>query len=74
MDAVQAARACATVGARAAVPVHWGTLHAPVSRRLPPGWMDRAGPAFAHAAARVAPSVQVHVVEPGEQIELVPTR
>ncbi|GEM00293.1 MBL fold metallo-hydrolase [Cellulomonas terrae] len=74
MDAVQAARACAVVGARAAVPVHWGTLHAPVSRRLPPGWMDRAGPAFAHAAARVAPSVHVHVVEPGEQIELVPTR
>ncbi|GEK20669.1 MBL fold metallo-hydrolase [Cellulomonas xylanilytica] len=74
MDAVQAARACAVVGARAAVPVHWGTLHAPVSRRLPPGWMDRAGPAFAHAAARVAPSVQVHVVEPGDQIELVPTR
>lgn len=74
MDAVQAARACATVGARAAVPVHWGTLHAPVSRRLPPGWMDRAGPAFAHAAARVAPAVQVHVVEPGEQIELAPTR
>ena len=52
MDPVQAARACVTVGARAAVPVHWGTLHAPVSRRLPPGWMDRAGPAFAHAAAR----------------------
>ncbi|KQY20586.1 hypothetical protein ASD16_19970 [Cellulomonas sp. Root485] len=74
MDAVQAARACASVGARTAVPVHWGTLHAPVSRRLPPGWMDRAGPAFAHAAARVAPSVEVHVVEPGEQIELVPDR
>lgn len=74
MDAVQAARACAVVGARSAVPVHWGTLHAPVSRRLPPGWMDRAGPAFAHAAARVAPSVRVHVVRPGEQIELAPTR
>jgi len=71
MDAAQPARACAIVGARTAVPVHWGTLHAPVSRRLPPGWMDRAGPAFAHAAARVAPSVQVRVVEPGEQIELV---
>ncbi|KQT00948.1 MBL fold metallo-hydrolase [Cellulomonas sp. Leaf395] len=74
MDAVQAARACVSVGARAAVPVHWGTLHAPVSRRLPPGWMDRAGPAFAHAAARVAPSLTVHVVQPGEQIELAPTR
>ena len=74
MDAVQAARACATVGARVAVPVHWGTLHAPVSRRLPPGWMDRSGPAFAAAAARVAPGVQVHVVLPGEQIEVPETR
>jgi hypothetical protein len=36
--------------------------------------MDRAGPAFAHAAARVAPSVEVLVVEPGEQIELTSTR
>ncbi len=74
MDAGQAARACVSVGARAALPVHWGTLHAPVSRRLPPGWMDRAGPAFAHAAARVAPGMQVHVVAPGEQIELSATR
>lgn len=70
MDPVQAARACVTVGVRAAVPVHWGTLHAPVSRRLPPGWMDRAGPAFAHAAARVAPGLDVRVVMPGEQLEL----
>ncbi|MET0789366.1 MAG: MBL fold metallo-hydrolase [Cellulomonas sp.] len=74
MDAVQAARACLTVGAREAVPVHWGTLHAPVSRRLPPGWMDRAGPAFAAAAARVAPGMHVHVVTPGEQFTVPATR
>ena len=70
MDPVQAVRACVTAGARRAVPVHWGTLHAPVSRRLPPGWMDRAGPAFAAAAAREAPDLEVHVVVPGEQLEL----
>lgn len=74
MDPVQAVRACLSVGARAAVPVHWGTLHAPVSRHLPPGWMDRAGPAFAHAAARIAPGLRVHVVPLGEQVELGPTR
>ncbi|MEZ0449232.1 MBL fold metallo-hydrolase [Cellulomonas sp. ICMP 17802] len=74
MDAVQAARACVAVGARVAVPVHWGTLHAPVSRRLPPGWMDRAGPAFAAAAARVAPGLDVRVVTPGEQITVDATR
>lgn len=70
MDAQQAARACAAVHARAAVPVHWGTLHPPASRRLPPGWMDRAGPAFAAAVARFAPGCRVHVLAPGEQVRL----
>jgi len=70
LDPVQAARACALVGARNAVPVHWGTLHAPVSRRLPPGWMDRAGPAFAHATAHEAPDCRVHLLTPGERVEL----
>jgi len=70
MDPVQAADAVATVRAGAAVPVHWGTLHAPVSRRLPPGWMDVAGPAFAAAARRRAPACAVHVLAPGEQVRL----
>ncbi|HEY0187138.1 MAG TPA: MBL fold metallo-hydrolase [Cellulomonas sp.] len=56
MDPVQAAEVCLAVGARRAVPVHWGTLHAPASRRLPPGWMDRAGPAFAAALGRLGAS------------------
>lgn len=70
LDPVEAARACALVGARHAVPIHWGTLHAPVSRRLPPGWMDRAGPAFAAAARHEAPGCEVHLLEPGEQLRL----
>ncbi|HEY8720635.1 MBL fold metallo-hydrolase [Pengzhenrongella sp.] len=64
---VDAARACAVVGARYAVPVHWGTLHAPASRRLPPGWMDRAGDAFAVALARAAPDCEAVVLRPGER-------
>lgn len=71
MDPVQAARVCSLVGARSAVPVHWGTLHAPASRRLPPGWMDRAGAGFAHAARRLAPGCEVHLLAPGESVELV---
>ncbi len=70
LDPVEAARACALVGARHAVPIHWGTLHAPVSRRLPPGWMDRAGPAFAAAARHEAPDCEVHLLEPGEALTL----
>lgn len=70
MDPVQAARACALVGARVAVPVHWGTLHAPVSRHLPPGWMDEAGPAFAVAMAHHAPRCHAVVLATGASADL----
>ncbi|MDM7832073.1 MBL fold metallo-hydrolase [Cellulomonas edaphi] len=70
MDPTQAARVCGLVGARHAVPVHWGTLHTPVSRRLPPGWMDVGGPAFGAAAGREAPRCAVHVLQPGGVLEL----
>jgi L-ascorbate metabolism protein UlaG (beta-lactamase superfamily) len=73
MDPVQAAEVCAVVGVRRAVPIHWGTLHAPASRRLPPGWMDRAGPAFAAALARGGQSEAV-VLAPGGQAVLGPGR
>ena len=63
---VEAARACALVGARYAVPIHWGTLHAPAGRHLPRGWMDTAGPAFAAALRREAPDCEPIVLAPGE--------
>lgn len=66
LDPVEAARVCALVDARVAVPVHWGTLHAPASRRLPPGWMDRAGRAFEAAAQRLGSDVEARVLLPGE--------
>jgi L-ascorbate metabolism protein UlaG (beta-lactamase superfamily) len=72
MDPVQAAHACAVVGAGTAVPVHWGTLHAPAARRLPPGWMDRAGAAFRVALERVAPTCRALVLEPGASGEVAP--
>ncbi|AEG44014.1 MBL fold metallo-hydrolase [Isoptericola variabilis] len=68
---VQAAQVCAEVGVRVAVPVHWGTLHAPGTRHLPPGWMDHAGAAFAAAAHRRAPSTRVVLLEPGGSAEVV---
>ncbi|KSW29126.1 MBL fold metallo-hydrolase [Cellulomonas sp. B6] len=74
LDPLEAARVCAAVGARVAVPVHWGTLHAPAARRLPPGWMDRAGHAFEAAARRVAPDVDVRVLVPGAATEVTAVR
>ena len=73
LDPVEAARVCGLVRARVAVPVHWGTLHAPASRRLPAGWMDRAGPAFEAAVHRLAPEVRPCVLRPGEAVVVTAT-
>ncbi|MBT0772029.1 MBL fold metallo-hydrolase [Kineosporia sp. J2-2] len=70
MDPDQAARACALIGARAAVPVHWGTLHAPVVGRYPAGWMDAGGENFARALRRHAPGCRPVVLEPGAGITI----
>ena len=65
MDHEEAARACAVVGARFAIPVHWGTLHVPAGRHLPRGWMDRPGLAFARDVHRLAPDCEPVVLHPG---------
>ena len=61
----QAAEACLRVGARYAIPVHWGTLYAPGGGTYPRGWMDVPGPAFARALGRVAPRCTPLVLELG---------
>ncbi|MHA7134968.1 MBL fold metallo-hydrolase [Oerskovia turbata] len=66
---VEAARVCATVGARVAIPVHWGTLHTPGGQNLPRGWMDHAGAAFAAAVRRWSPETHAVVLAPGESWE-----
>lgn len=65
MDPEQAARACAVVGARAAVPYHWGTFYVPTQHNTPRGWMDRPGPAFAESLAEHAPACEARVLRPG---------
>ena len=62
----EAAEACARVGARWAVPVHWGTLHVHGAANTPKGWMDRPGPAFVEAIGRRAPDCQAILLSPGE--------
>lgn len=66
----EAAEACALVGARYAVPVHWGTLHAPGGRNLPRGWMDRPAREFVSAVARLAPQCTPLVLRHGVRTEV----
>lgn len=65
MDPERAAQALAAIEPRVAIPVHWGTLGVPWAR---PSREELHEPvvAFAEAAARLAPQVEVRVLEPGE--------
>jgi len=70
MTAVDAAR---LVGARTAIPIHWGTLHVPGFGAGRWGWGSvDAGEAFAREASARAGHLDVRVLRPGESTELQP--
>ena len=66
MDPVRAVRAVQLLGARAAIPIHWGTFAVPriVRRRVAGG---RPALDFAEIAARDVPEVEIRVLQPGEK-------
>jgi|SRR5271165_3083721 len=70
MDALDAARAAALIRPRLAIPVHWGTL-LPIGlgRRHRAGLGDSAR-LFAEHVERLAPEVEVRILQPGQQTEL----
>jgi L-ascorbate metabolism protein UlaG (beta-lactamase superfamily) len=66
----EAAQACAMTRARAAVPVHWGTLYAPWLPDLPRGWMDKPGPLFEAALHEWAPDCAFLRTAPGGTVRV----
>jgi L-ascorbate metabolism protein UlaG (beta-lactamase superfamily) len=60
-----AARAVSLVGARYAVPVHWGTFHPPLVRRVGRDWFELPGEHFAAAMAQLVPEATAVVLDPG---------
>jgi L-ascorbate metabolism protein UlaG (beta-lactamase superfamily) len=68
MDAEQAARAAELLRPGIAVPIHWGTLHPRARRRG--AWFERPPHEFAARLARLAPEVDVRILEPGGALEL----
>jgi L-ascorbate metabolism protein UlaG (beta-lactamase superfamily) len=68
MDAADAARAAAMVGARVAVPIHWGTF-APLTTRAG-DWFSEPPREFAAQVAELAPGVEVRILSPGESTEV----
>ena len=69
LDPERAAQAAARIAPRVAIPIHWGTfsLPCPYPRLSAPRAPARA---FATAVARIAPAVDVRVLQPGERVEL----
>jgi L-ascorbate metabolism protein UlaG (beta-lactamase superfamily) len=72
LDPTRAAESLALLVPRIAVPIHWGTLHRIRLRRSRRARLDEAPRAFASAAARLAPSVEVRILDPGQTTEIEP--
>jgi L-ascorbate metabolism protein UlaG (beta-lactamase superfamily) len=66
LDAARAAEALTLIEPRIAIPIHWGTLHRIGLRRSQRALMNEPPRLFAQEAARLAPSVDVRILEPGE--------
>ena len=65
--------AATMVGARMAIPIHWGSLYVPGFGQGRWGWGSLgAGNAFAEAAAMRAPGLDVRVLRPGEATDVEP--
>jgi L-ascorbate metabolism protein UlaG (beta-lactamase superfamily) len=68
-----AAEVLGQIGARVAVPIHWGTLYPRRLDRVLRGPLNEPGPRFAAHAARLAPEAEVRVLRPGESTVIVPS-
>lgn len=65
-----AARVAEVVGARIAIPIHWGTFYPVGLHRVWPGRLRDPADLFAAAAVRVAPGVEVRILQPGESTQI----
>lgn len=68
-----AAHVARVVGARIAIPVHWGTFYPAGFARLWPRPLRDPPVRFVAAAAREAPELEVRVLQPGEATEIEPS-
>ena len=70
MSPALAAESLRLLRPRMTVPIHWGTYTLPGTARYVERTAGLETGAFAHAASHRAPDVAVHVLRPGESLEL----
>jgi L-ascorbate metabolism protein UlaG (beta-lactamase superfamily) len=69
LDPRRAAEAVALLRPRQVVPIHWGTFR-PLHRGGRAPFLEQPAAAFTAAAREIAPDVVVHVLRPGEALDL----
>jgi L-ascorbate metabolism protein UlaG (beta-lactamase superfamily) len=70
LDPAGAARALGLLRPRIAIPIHWGTIYPLGLRRVHREPLTEPPLAFARYAAKLAPEVDVRVLQPGEETAL----
>jgi L-ascorbate metabolism protein UlaG (beta-lactamase superfamily) len=70
LDPAKAARALQLIRPRLAVPIHWGTFYPLGLRRFRPEPLSAPPREFARIAGRLAPGVEVRILEPGSAMDL----
>lgn len=70
MDPYRAAQALKLLNPSLAIPIHWGTYFPAGLRPLLPELISQPPYAFAQFANRMAPEVQVCVLDPGDSLDL----
>ena len=71
LDPEEAAEALRLLRPATAIPIHWGTIHPRGFARRMDDRLREPPLEFARAAARVAPGVDVRVLQPGESTRIV---
>jgi L-ascorbate metabolism protein UlaG (beta-lactamase superfamily) len=70
LNPLRAAQALRMLGARRAIPIHWGSLRIPVLWRLDPSRFTAPGSDFEAHARELAPEVDAFVAARGQAIEV----
>lgn len=71
MDPYRAAQASQLIAPRVAIPIHWGTLYPLAIHRLTKAFLVDPPFLFREFLLRLAPQVDVRILQPGEHTEVV---
>lgn len=70
MDPYRAAQASQLIAPRVAIPIHWGTLYPVAIHRLTKAFLVDPPRLFREFMLRLAPQVDVRILQPGEHTEI----